>query len=102
MTVKKTSLKLFIASSFEVEAERDKIILILFLLNKAFPHLHLEPVMWEYDLPKSSHPGFNRLQDAINSKLDECQLAVFIFFTKLGKYTKEEFEYANQKKLPSF
>lgn len=102
MLADKVSLKLFIASSKEVKTERDRTIFILYLLNKAFPHLHLEPVMWEYDLPSISHPEFASMQEAINVKLAECKLAAFIFYSKLGPFTKVEFDLIAEKKIPSF
>ena len=37
-----------------------------------------------------------RLQDEYNKAIQECDIFVSLFFTKVGKYTKEEFETAFQ------
>ncbi len=100
----KTTIKIFIASSNELIKERKNCILIINQLNKSHKHLVLEPVEWEYDLIHSNYPEHKNIQAAINPLLKECTLGVFIFYSKIGKYTKEEFEYANaeNKKLFTF
>ena len=92
------SVKIFIASSAEVKDEREKCILILNQINKSHKHLHLKPVEWEYDIPHGSYPDFATVQEAINPLLKECNLCVFMFYSKIGKYTKEEFTLANELK----
>jgi hypothetical protein len=50
------NIKIFIASTGEVKAEREKAILLLNDLRKAHRHLDLEAVEWEYDtVPGSQH-----------------------------------------------
>lgn len=100
--VNKTSVNIFIASSNEVKDERDKCILIVYLVNQAFPSLELKPVMWEYSMVRRNYPEYRNFQHAINSRLEQCELAVFIFYSKIGDYTKEEFDFAQQKNTHSF
>lgn len=98
-------IKIFIASSAEVNPERERAVLSLTELNKTYPCLHLEPVLWEIDMVKGNYPGFATIQDAINPKLEESNLVVFIFYTKLGKNTRIEFDLAkaqNKKMLVFF
>jgi len=91
-----TKVKIFIASSAEVKEERDKCILYLNQVNKSRNHLHLEPIEWEYDIAHGSYPDFESVQKAINPLLAESDICIFIFHSKIGKYTKEEFELANK------
>lgn len=95
------NIKIFIASSAEVKAERERCVLIINQLNKSHKHLHLEPVEWEYDMVKGNVPGYETIQKAINPYLQQSHVAIFIFYSRLGKNTKEEFELAvrENKKL---
>lgn len=95
-------IKIFIASSGEMKVERDRCILIIFSLNKAFSDLVLEPVLWEYDIPRSTHPGYKNLQSHINVNLQECDVAVFMFHSKIGTFTKEEFHSVVETQTQSF
>ncbi|HKR04073.1 MAG TPA: tetratricopeptide repeat protein, partial [Bacteroidia bacterium] len=52
-----------------------------------------------------SNPGFETIQKAISPKLEECALCVFMFHSKIGKFTEEEFKLAselNKKIIPFF
>jgi hypothetical protein len=97
-----TKLKIFIASSNELKTERDKSILIVNELNKIHQHLFLEAVEYEYDLPSGNFPDHATIQKAINPLLLECQIAVFIFYSKIGGFTKEEFELVSGEKMKFF
>jgi tetratricopeptide (TPR) repeat protein len=88
------NIKIFIASASEVKAERDKAVLMLNHLSKSHRHLQLEPVEWEYDIVPGNQPGYNTVQGAIDQKLTESHLVVFIFYSRIGQYTREEFELA--------
>ncbi len=96
--VGKPLIKIFIASSAELKAERERGILLINQLNNSHKHLQLKPVAWEYDMVYSNYPGHKDIQEAINPKLEESQLAVFIFYSKIGKYTRQEFNYAVNNK----
>lgn len=98
----KTALKIFIASSAEVKDERDECVQICNRLENAHQHLFIKPVLWEFNIPHSNYPGHTNIQDAINqSELKDCPVVLFIFFSKIGKYTIEEFNYAiaNNKRV---
>jgi hypothetical protein len=86
------TVKIFIASSAELKAERERCILLINQLNKSHKHLQLEPIEWEYDMIHGNNPGYETIQDAINPKLKESDVAVFIFYSKIGNYTRQEFE----------
>ena len=47
--------------------------------------------MWE-DLLQSF--GQQRIQDVFNKQLQECDIVLYLFFTKVGKFTREEFDLA--------
>ncbi|HEX8357432.1 MAG TPA: hypothetical protein VF610_08480, partial [Segetibacter sp.] len=98
----KTTVKIFIASSAELSDERRQCIQTITELNKSHEHLHLEPVEWEIDMVHSNYPGFNNIQEAINPKLIESQLCIFIFYSRIGKYTLEEFDFATANNITLF
>ncbi len=86
-------VKIFLASSGELRAERDGIFKIVAQINKLHPHLHLEIVEWEIDLPSGNYDG-KRIQDEINPLLCECQLTYVLFYSKAGEFTIEELNLA--------
>jgi len=90
-------VKIFIASSGELSDERKESVLILTELNKRFPHLHLEPVLYELDTSSGNNPGKVRIQDEINPLLIKSQIVVVLFYSQVGKFTKEEFELAKKE-----
>ncbi|HEX8278170.1 MAG TPA: hypothetical protein VF540_05720, partial [Segetibacter sp.] len=55
--------------------------------------VYLKIVQWENFLDAISD---TRLQDEYNKALRECDIALCLFFTKVGKYTAEEFDTAYQ------
>jgi len=88
-----THLKIFIASSGELQKEREAVKDFIYDLNKSYPHLRVEPVLWETDLNAGSvEPGSPRIQDDINKVLDPCQIAIVLIYNKLGAFTQEEYE----------
>ena len=95
-------IRIFVASSSELKEEREKCILLINQLNKSHTHLVLEPVEWEYDLVHSSYPGNPTIQDAIDPHLQNSQMGIFIFYSKIGKYTRQEFEYAGRENKKLF
>jgi len=94
----KTTIKIFIASAAEVADERKKVYEIFAQLNKSHKHLHLEAVLWEIDMVKGSYPNHTTIQDAINPKLKESQIIVFIFYSRIGENTFIEFDLAKNEK----
>src|SRR5688572_5199104 len=96
------TVRIFIASSAEVTPERQKCILLINQLNKSHKHLDLEPIEWEYDIVHSSFPGYETIQDAINPKLKESDVVVFIFYSRIGENTLKEYHYATAEKKRVF
>ncbi|MEQ1747747.1 MAG: hypothetical protein ABMA02_20135, partial [Saprospiraceae bacterium] len=96
----KQTVKIFIASSIELATEREKMVVLLSVINKQFPHLHLEPVKWETD-QESGYYG-QGVQDAINPLLDTSDMVVFLFHSRAGIFTVEEFERAKAQFKKSF
>lgn len=88
-----TTIKIFLASSEELESEREAF--NGFIYRKCIEWkkygFFFEVVMWEDFLDVMSK---SRLQDEYNKAIRECDLFVMLFWTKVGKYTKEEFETA--------
>ena len=97
----RTNVKVFIASSGELTDERRESVMILAELNKLFPHLYLEPILFEFDTESGNYPGAKRIQDEINPLLDKSHIVVVLFYSRIGIFTKEEFDRAinNQKKV---
>ncbi|MBD0353440.1 MAG: hypothetical protein ICV53_21625 [Flavisolibacter sp.] len=85
-------VRIFITSSSELRQERKQCVLLINQLNKSHKHLHLEPVEWEYDLVHANYPGHKNIQGAITPLLLESHLIIFIFYSKIGSYTRQEFD----------
>ncbi len=81
------------ASSSELEDDRRQFEIFINRKNKAWVDkgVFLELVIWEDFLDAVSQ---TRLQDEYNQAIRNCDLFVILFFTKVGKYTEEEFETA--------
>ncbi len=89
------SIKIFLASSAELIADRDEFRKFISGQNDRLHKqgIYLEIVQWENFLDAISE---TRLQDEYNKALRECDIALCLFFTKVGKYTGEEFDTAYQ------
>lgn len=87
------SKKIFLASSSELKEDREAFEIFINRKNKDWvtKGVFLELVLWE-DFLDAMSP--TRLQDEYNRAIRECDLFVMLFFTKVGKYTEEEFETA--------
>ena len=86
-------LKLFLASSFELKKEREKIEEALNRKNKLLRKrgFMVELLIWE----DGKHIGTSlRSQDNYNLEIEQCDLFVMLFYSKVGKYSLEEFELA--------
>jgi len=85
--------KIFLASSSELVDDRRQFEIFINRKNKAWVEkgVFLELVIWEDFLDAVSQ---TRLQDEYNRAIRECDVFVMLFFTKVGKYTAEEFETA--------
>jgi hypothetical protein len=85
--------RIFLASSDELREDRIAFELMLGQLNQEWvprgTFFHL--VVWENFIDAMSKDG---LQKEYNRVITECDIFVLLFFTKVGKYTSEEFEAA--------
>ena len=88
--------KIFLASSSELEDDRKEFELFIGRKNKEWVpqgiHLHLD--IWEDFPDMMSRTG---LQSEYNRTIRESDIFIILFFTKVGKYTEEEFEQAFQQ-----
>lgn len=91
-----TTIRIFLASSNELETERDKFASLINQLNRIFKPrgLELELVIWEY---LNSSMSKKRKQDEYNDELKKCEICLVIFWNKFGEYTEEEFRTAYQE-----
>jgi hypothetical protein len=85
--------KIFLASSSELEGDRKEFEILINRKNKDWADrgAFLDLVVWEDFLDAMSK---TRLQDEYNKAIQECDVFVMLFCTKVGKYTEEEFETA--------
>jgi len=89
------NIKIFIASSSELKEDRDNFRLFISKENDRLHNkgIYLQLVQWEYFLDAISD---TRLQDEYNKAIAQCDIVLCLFFTKVGKYTAEEFDTAYQ------
>lgn len=87
------TIKIFLASSAELKAERDEFDLYFRQQNDDLRQegIYLQIVRWENFLDAMSE---TRLQDEYNKEIRNCDIFVSLFFTKTGKFTDEEFDIA--------
>lgn len=90
------TIKIFLASSAELKDDRLAIENFIGrenkLLQKEDTFLHLD--IWEDFIDSVSQ---TRLQDEYNKKIQEADIFIMLFFTKVGMYTSEEFDKALQQ-----
>ncbi len=87
------TIRIFLASSIELKDDREKLEQFIGRKNKTLNEkgqfLKLE--IWEDFIDAMSK---TRLQDEYNKAVRDCDLFVMLFATKVGRYTREEFETA--------
>lgn len=88
--------RIFLASSAELLEDRRTFEIFVDRQNKRWHErgLFLELVIWEDFIDAMSA---TRLQDEYNRAIQQCDLFVMLFWTKVGLYTAEEFETAFQQ-----
>lgn len=86
-------IKIFIASSYELKDDRAQLDMLISRKNKTWinRNIFLESVMWEDFIDAVSK---TRLQDEYNKAIKESDIFIMLFYSKIGKYTEEEFETA--------
>lgn len=96
MTSELQTIRIFLASSAELKADRQAFEQFIARRNKDWSprgiFLHLD--IWE-DLSTAMSP--TRSQDEYNWEVDRCDIFVLLFWTKVGRYTVEEFERAHAR-----
>ena len=87
------TIKIFLASSSELEGDRLQIERQLGRKNRILKNkkIEFELVHWEYFIDTISK---TRLQDEYNKAIKNCDLFIILAFTKMGKFSKEEFNVA--------
>lgn len=87
------TINVFLASSAELREDREGF--KSFLYDKTISwekkEILFKIIMWEEFIDAMSQ---TRLQDEYDRAIKECDIFVMLFFTKVGKYTLEEFETA--------
>jgi hypothetical protein len=85
--------KLFLASSSELKEDRREFEIFLGRKNNDWidRDVYLQLIIWEDFLDALSK---TRLQDEYNKAIRDCDVFVMLFWTKVGRYTEEEFETA--------
>jgi hypothetical protein len=88
-------IKIFLASSSELKAEREQFELLIGRENKRLVNegVFLELVVWEDFRDHFTRDG---LQAEYNKAVQACDIFVMLFFSKVGPYTRQEFEAARK------
>jgi len=86
-------IKIFLASSEELKEDRRAFEIMLARLNPQWRNrdITFDIVVWENFIDAMSKEG---LQKEYDKAIEECDVFVMLFFTKVGRYTLEEFETA--------
>ena len=90
------TIKIFIASSEELEDDRNAFGNLVRKLNKTYEKrgIHLELFEWEdYDAAYNNR----RKQDEYNDEVRASDMFLAVFHTKAGKFTIEEFDVATEE-----
>lgn len=89
----KTNTRIFIASSWQLRKDRAAFRELIMEQNNAWHEqgAFLQVVGWEHFLDAMSP---TRLQDEYNKAIRDCDVFVMLYQSKVGKYTREEFEVA--------
>jgi len=84
---------IFLASSFELRPEREKFEIFIGRQNK---RLVKKNVLLQLDIWEDMGAELNksRKQDDYNQVLHEAEILVLLFWTKMGEFTREEFDLA--------
>lgn len=94
------TVKIFLASSAELDEDKTRFDLFFSEKNKLYRkrNIDFDQRTWK-DFVSSLNT--ERLQDRYNEYISDCDIAIFLFHTRLGKYTKEELEFAYNRFLSS-
>lgn len=87
------TIKIFIASSAELTSDREDFRNFISVINDGLHDqgIYLKIIQWEYFLDSISE---TRKQDDYNKAVISADIFLSLFFTKVGKFSNEEFENA--------
>jgi hypothetical protein len=88
-------VKIFLASSAELDEDKEKVELFIGRKNRDWykKRIFLELTTWKDFISSITE---DRTQAQYNKYIRQSDISVFLFSTKLGRYTKEEFDNAHQ------
>lgn len=88
-------VKIFLASSVELDEDKREFDNYFAEKNKIYRerYIDFDQRTWKDFV---SSVSAQRLQDRYNEYIQTCDIAIFLFHTKIGQYTKEEFEVAHK------
>lgn len=87
-------VRIFIASSAELDQDKQMFDLYFSEKNKLYRERNIDFDQKTWKDFDSSMAG-SRLQDRYNEYIRQCDIVIFLFHTRLGRYTKEELEIAS-------
>ncbi len=89
-------ISIFLVSSKEMEDERKSLREFISVENDVLKSkgIYIEIIQWEYF---NNEISITRLQDEYNKALVLCDIVLCLFFTKVGKYSEEEFDSVYKK-----
>lgn len=93
-------IKIFVASSAELDQDKTLFDLFISDKNKVYRerYIDFELRTWKDFV---SAITLTRLQEEYNKYIQSCDIVVFLFHTRVGQYTLEEFEIAHQQFIRS-
>ncbi|MCX6252522.1 MAG: carboxypeptidase-like regulatory domain-containing protein [Bacteroidetes bacterium] len=88
------TIKIFLASSAELNADKEQVELFISRKNKDFnkKRLFLELSTWKDFISAMTE---EHSQEKYNQYIRSCDIALFLFHTQLGRFTKAEFDTAH-------
>lgn len=94
------TIKIFLASSAELDSDNEQVELFVSRKNKDYnkKRLFLDLSTWKDFISAMTEV---HTQEKYNQYIRSCDIAIFLFHTKLGRFTKEEFDTAHQAFLQS-
>lgn len=87
------TIKIFVASSKELNDEREKLAALANSLNTALMKLDINVIMVEWENLDSSK-GKEAKQEEYNKELCTCDMCIVLYAAKFGEFTKIEFDTA--------
>ena len=88
-------VRIFLASSAELDEDKNQVEIFISRINKDWheKRIYLELTTWK-DFKSAITEG--RSQDEYNKYIRSSDISIFLFHTKIGQFTKEEFDQAHK------